>query len=111
MFSVYVKIDSRRCIYDVNSSAFIADPSGWVIIDEGEGDRFHHAQSNYFPLPVKTDEGVMRYKLTEEDRAVERTPEEMAADLQPAEDPPPTLEERVEALEAATLDLILGGIE
>lgn len=110
MLLVYVKIDSRRCIYDVNSSAFITDPSGWVIIDEGEGDRFRHAQSNYFSLPIKTDEGVLRYKLAEDDRAVERTPEEMAADEAETFVPPQaTTEERVSELEAA-LDMLLTGV-
>jgi len=82
IFSVYVRIDGTGRIIDVNSDAFI-DPIGWTKIDEGYGDQYHHAQRNYFPLPIMTDAGVYRYKLTD-GVPVERTEEEMAADVPPA---------------------------
>lgn len=108
---VYAKTTLNGLITSVDSAAFIADLTGWIQIDEGEGDRYTHAQTNYFPLPLTTDEGVQRYKL-QDGIPVERTVEEMAADTQQVTTPmQPTLEERIEALEAATLELIMGGAE
>ena len=48
-YEVYVKVDEKNRITSVNSSAFLTDFDGWIKIDEGFGDKFHHAQGNYFP--------------------------------------------------------------
>lgn len=63
--AVYARIDSSGYITAVNSSAFLEDTTGWVQIDEGTGDRYHHAQGNYFPLPLITEGGAYRYKLVD----------------------------------------------
>ena len=76
-YIVYVKYDSAGYITAVNSSEFLADTTDWVKIDEGHGDRYHHAQGNYFPLPIVTDGGAYRYKLAD-GVAVECTAEEIA---------------------------------
>lgn len=76
-YSVYVKPDESRYITAVNSSAFLSDTAGWVEIDEGDGDRYHHAQGNYFPEPIYTEGGAYRYKLVD-GKLVECTPEEIA---------------------------------
>ena len=47
MYKVYVKTDSTGRIVSVNSDAFLPDTAGWTQIDEGEGDKFMHAQGNY----------------------------------------------------------------
>lgn len=60
---VYAKTDSGGYITAVNSSAFLTDTTGWTEIDRGFGDRYHHAQGNYFPQPIITDSGAYRYKL------------------------------------------------
>ena len=44
---VYVKRDSNGKIIEINSELFIKDFNGWQKIDEGFGDRFAHAQSQY----------------------------------------------------------------
>lgn len=75
--SVYVNADASGYIAAVNSDAFLDDTTGWVKIDEGYGDRYHHAQGNYFPLPIITSGGAYRYKL-EDGVPVECTPEEIA---------------------------------
>lgn len=62
MYKVYIKTDENGCITAVNSSAFIEDVSGWLEIDEGYGDKYHHAQGNYLPKPIMTEEGQYRYK-------------------------------------------------
>ena len=50
LYRVYVKLDSKKSIISVNSSAFLDTVEEWLQIDEGVGDRYHHAQSNYFDL-------------------------------------------------------------
>lgn len=62
-YIVYVKTNSDGYIIDVNSSAFLADSTGWAEIDRGSGDRYHHAQANYLGDSVTTDSGAYRYKL------------------------------------------------
>lgn len=96
-YIVYVKTDDKNRIVCVNSSAFLADTTGWVEIDSGFGDKYHHAQGNYFNLPIHDDRGICRYKLVD-GKPVERTVEEMEADYEYVE-PQPSLESRVEILE------------
>ena len=62
-YIVYVKPNESGYITAVNSSAFLTDTTGWVEIDSGYGDKYHHAQGNYFPQPIITDSGAYRYKL------------------------------------------------
>lgn len=104
---VYVRTDEQSRITSVNSSAFLTDTTGWVEIDRGYGDKYHHAQGNYFEKPIITDGGAYRYKLVD-GKPVECTAEEIAAQeeaLKPV--PSPTLEDRVETLETTTDDMIL----
>lgn len=87
-YIVYVKINTADYIIAVNSSAFVADTSGWVQIDQGHGDHYHHAQGNYFPVPIITDGGAYRYKLVDgkpaECTAEEIAEQEAANQLEPA---------------------------
>lgn len=107
MHKVYVKTDSKGRIVAINSGDFLHDLTGWVQVDEGLGDRYYHAQGNYLPMPIMTDEGAYRYKL-EGGGILERTAEEMAQDVE--DDPKtPTLESRVGVLEEA-LEMILTGV-
>ena len=76
-YTVYVKPNENGYITAVNSSAFLTDTTGWVEIDRGYGDKYHHAQGNYFPEPIYTDGFAYRYKLVN-GKAVECTPEEIA---------------------------------
>lgn len=97
-YIVYVKLDEQSRITAVNSSAFLPDTDGWTEIDRGYGDRYHHAQGNYFDKLIMDGRGIYRYKL-EDGQPVERTQEEMDADYVPPETQP-TREERIAALEA-----------
>lgn len=115
-YIVYVKTDANGCITAVNSSAFLTDTTGWVEIDRGYGDKYHHAQGNYFPQPIVTDSGAYRYKLVD-GQPVECSAEEIAAQeeaLKPV--PTPSLENRVEVLETdaaetrEALEMILSGV-
>ena len=79
-YIVYVKINSVGYITAVNSSAFLTDTSGWTEINRGSGDKYHHAQGNYFPLPLMTEDGAYRYKLAD-GKPVECTPEEVQGQI------------------------------
>ena len=104
-YIVYVRADGEGRITAVNSSAFLADTIGWTEIDSGYGDKYHHAQGNYFPQPIMDERGIYRYKL-ENGKPIERTASEMDADYTPTKIKP-TTEQRVEALETTTDDIIL----
>lgn len=76
---VYVKTDVYGIITAINSSAFLSDTTNWTEIDEGDGDKYHHAQNNYLPVGLIDENGIYNYKLvdgkpmlrTEEDKAPE----------------------------------------
>lgn len=97
MYKVFIKI-TNGIVTAVNSDAFITPTKGWVQIDSGDGDRFHHAQNNYFPLPIVTKDGIYRYKFDGKS-VIERTETEIAAEIALRPAPPPTAEQRIKALE------------
>ena len=103
-YDVYVKPDEAGRITAINSSAFLSDTDGWVKIDHGVSDKFHHAQGNYFPKPIMDERGIYRYKLVD-GKPVERTQEEMDADYVEPE-PKPSTDERVAQLEAQNETLL-----
>ena len=97
-YIVYVKTNSNSYITAVNSFAFLTDTTGWVEIDSGYGDHYHHAQGNYFPESIYTDGGAYRYKLVDGE-VVECTAEEIAKQeeaLKPV--PAPTTDDVLNAL-------------
>jgi hypothetical protein len=55
----------------------ITEPNDWVLIDEGNGDRYNLCQTKYLPKSVITSGGAYRYKLVD-GKPVECTPEEIA---------------------------------
>ena len=77
-YIVYVKTKENGYIVAVNSSAFLTDTTNWTEIDRGYGDKYHHAQGNFFEKPLMTDGGAYQYKLVN-GKAVECTPEEIKA--------------------------------
>lgn len=97
-YIVYVKVDESNRVTSINSSAFLADVTGWTEIDSGYGDKYHHAQGNYFDKPLYDERGICRYKLVN-GRPVEHTQEEMDADYVPPE-VKPTDAERILQLES-----------
>lgn len=101
-YIVYVKTDSNGYITAVNSSAFLPDTTGWTEIDRGYGDKYHHAQGNYFPQPIITMGGAYRYKL-EDGKPVECTAEEIKEqeEANKPEPVPPTDDSVWDELDAA----------
>ena len=59
---VYVRINANNEIIDVGSSIFIKDLTGWIEIDSGFGDKYAHAQSQYFDKPLMNEDGTYNYK-------------------------------------------------
>lgn len=122
-YIVYVKTDDAKRITAVNSSAFLPDTDGWTEIDGGYGDKYHHAQGNYFDNPIMDMRGIFRYrsykfvdapageiiarffKDGEEYVILERTQEDMDADYVPPAHKPSDaeriakLEEKLKAAE------------
>lgn len=82
------------------TSENITNPGDWVLIDEGYGDKYNLCQSNYLPLPLRTDGGAWRYKLVA-GQVAECTPEEIAAQEE-ANKPEvvPSTEDRLKELES-----------
>ena len=103
-YIVYAKTDAENRITCINSSEFISSTEGWTEIDSGYGDKYHHAQGNYFPLQIIDERGIYRYKLVD-GKPVERTQEEMDADYVVPETKPST-DERVAQLEAQNETLL-----
>lgn len=60
---VYVKVNINNEIIEVGSSVFIKDVTGWIEIASGYGDKYAHAQSQYFELPLVREDGKFNYKF------------------------------------------------
>ena len=105
-YKVLVRADAAGRVVEINSSAFITNTDGWVEIDRGMGDKFHHAQGNYLESPLIDERGLFLYKL-ENGQVVKRSAAEVEADYKP-QPTAPTQEERLAALEDA-FNLLLDG--
>lgn len=98
MSKVYIKTDSENRIIRVDggyTESNIEDVSEWILVDEGEGDRYNLCQSNYLPKPLHEDNGIPQYKYVDGE-ILERTAEEIEADIPPVVVEPTQLD-RVEA--------------
>ena len=77
---VYIRIDDKNRVTDIDSEAFISDLSNWIEIDNGEGDKYRLAQTNYLTKLIITDEGLYRYKFIN-GKIMERSVEEINAEM------------------------------
>lgn len=80
-YMVYAKTDENGIITAINSSAFLSDVTEWTDIDEGVGDKYHHAQNNYLSVGLTDENGIFNYKLTDGKPEL-RTAEEKAPELE-----------------------------
>ena len=60
---VYVKVNNQGYITQVESSIFLKDTTGFIEIGKGFGDKYAHAQSQYFDKPLINEDGSYNYKL------------------------------------------------
>ena len=110
MIQVYAKADAAGRVEELGSSVFLKDPSGWTLIDEGEGDRYAHAQGNYLDKPLTEEDGTHNYMLdcsTSGRLPARKRKRRKAAFPQPE----PSREEQLEAQVAALqsqVDALLG---
>jgi hypothetical protein len=84
-YKVYIKAaDNGDIIAPPESTAFFTEDElaarGYVCIDEGAGDHYHHAQGNYLEKPWLTDEGLYRYRLVDGE-IVEKSEQEIADEI------------------------------
>lgn len=66
-YKVYVKLDKNNCITAVESDLTLKDTTDYIQIDEGNGDKYVHAQGNYFDVkngekPLRDSQGRCNYK-------------------------------------------------
>nr|DAT82509.1 MAG TPA: hypothetical protein [Caudoviricetes sp.] len=101
---VLVQIDDAGRVTAINSDAFVSG-DGWTAIDEGEGDRYRHAQNNYLLKPLTDERGVYRYKLVD-GLVAQRTQAEMDADFDARPAPEPTAEEKERTLLKAQIQAL-----
>ena len=104
-YIVYAKPNENSYITDVNSSAFLSDTTGWVEIDRGTGDRYHHAQGNFFEKPIVTDGGAYQYKLVNK-QPVECSAEEIRKQEE-ANKPVPVAPRNITEGEYITIDGVM----
>lgn len=88
MYKVYVKLDSDNNITSINSEIFLTQEeiSNMTEIDEGQGDKYAHAQSQYLEKGLIDELGRYNYKyidgavveIVEEDKPTIKEPEQQA---------------------------------
>ena len=96
MYKVYIKLDSDNNITFINSELFLSqeEKANTTLIDEGEGDKYSHAQSQYLKIGLIDELGRYNYKyidgavveIAEEDKPTPTTPK-----------PEPTKQEKINA--------------
>ncbi|MBQ8613735.1 MAG: hypothetical protein IJ416_05915 [Ruminiclostridium sp.] len=70
---VYIMTDADGNVTNINSSVFLADTEGWTWIDEGNGDKYAHAQSHYLSKPLIDEYG--RYNFTLKNKKIKEIKE------------------------------------
>lgn len=84
-YKVYAKTNDSGVITAINSSAFlpnvIIEADKWTEIDEGTGDRYHHAQGHYLDNPLTDENGLYNYLLID-GKPVLRSDEDKVPELE-----------------------------
>lgn len=94
---VYVLLDGQKRITRIEGEYSLPqDLTGWLKIDEGNGDKFSLAQSHYLEGGLRTQDGILRWKY-EDGACLLRSEEEVAADRAAMPKPQPSQLDRVEA--------------
>lgn len=100
MSKVYIKTDNNGCIIACDGGYSIdnmGDMTGWILIDEGDGDRYNLCQNNYFD-ELYTNRSIPKYRYSN-GKVVFRGDDEILSDEQNLGDEfAPTIEDIVNAL-------------
>lgn len=64
---VFVAMDTNNCITSINSEIFLSEKemSTMTEIDQGQGDKYAHAQSQYLDKELIDEHGRYNYKYVE----------------------------------------------
>lgn len=62
---VYIKTNQDGHITAIDAGWNIDDKTDWIYIDEGYGDKYYHAQGNYFSDPIINMQGSHNYKYAD----------------------------------------------
>ena len=109
---VYIQTGVNKTVTAINSSIFLQDTTGWIEIDEGNGDKYAHAQSQYLTKGLMDEKGRYNYKY---DAALVELTEVEKEILFPLIPPQPTemdlmKQELVDVQEALDFIVMNGGI-
>ena len=102
MIGVYIKVDEKNNITEIDSDIFISDLFEWIKIDEGSGYRFSHAQNNYLEKPIHDEYGRYNYQYSR--KKIKEIPEADKPEI--VSDFVITESQRIDALENALEELI-----
>ena len=97
---VYIQTDTKgRIIRCEGGYTTPADLTGWIKIDEGNGDEYNLAQTHYLAKPLYTQDGIPQYKL-DDGVVTPRTKDEIEADRSKLPQPEiqPTNKELMDAI-------------
>lgn len=79
---VFIKIDDNNRVVRIEGEYSLPpDLTGFILVDEGYGDKFNLAQSHYLEKSLMTDDGIYQYKYIN-NMVVERSQQEIEADRQ-----------------------------
>ena len=105
---VYILLDEKERIVRIEGEYSLpSDLTGWVLIDEGYGDRYSLAQSHYLDGGLYTMQGIPRYKY-EGGACVLRSDAEIAEDVANLPPPAPAEPTSAEAVQYKAALKILG---
>lgn len=67
MYKVYIELNNDKQVTSINSEIFLTEDEiqEMINIDEGEGDKYVHAQSQYLEKGLIDEYGRYNYKFTE----------------------------------------------
>lgn len=96
MYKVYIELNSDNDITSINSELFLSqeEKANMTLIDEGEGDKYSHAQSQYLDKGLIDIHGRYNYKFTE-GKLVEISEDEKSEIVQPEQQA--TAQDKIEA--------------
>lgn len=77
---VYIQIDAENRITRIDGGYTTpSDLTGWILIDEGYGDKYNLCQTHYLEKGLMTFDGIYQYKYVSND-VVERSAQEIEDD-------------------------------
>lgn len=108
---VYILLDEKERIVKIEGEYSLpSDLTDWVLVEEGAScDRLNLAQSHYLDGGIRTDDGILRWKLVN-GTCVLRSDEEIAKDVAnlPKSEPSQLEQTRAEAVQYKVALKILG---